>query len=86
MTIVWKDKKAASFISTQCDVRGDETVRESRRMERTSKFQRSLPLPFTTSTWGSRSQGPNVPVLRDLKASKEVVALTVLLLLIGEYC
>lgn len=43
---------------------------ESRMMEGTSKFQRYLPLHFTTSTWGSRSQRPNAPVLRDLNTSK----------------
>ena len=40
---VWKDKKLVSFISTQCDVRGDETVRRKQRMEHTSKFLRFLP-------------------------------------------
>lgn len=28
---VWKDKKAVSFISTQCNVRGDETVRRKQK-------------------------------------------------------
>ena len=28
---VWKDKKLVSFISTQCDVRGDETVRRKQK-------------------------------------------------------
>lgn len=31
MATVWKDKKVVSFISTQCNVRGDETVRRKQK-------------------------------------------------------
>ena len=87
VTIVWEDKKLASFISTQCDVRGHETVR---RKQNDGTYIKVPTIPSVTlynKYMGGVDHNDQMrQVLRDLKASKEVVALPVLVLLRCEYC
>lgn len=86
MATVMKDKKAVSFISTQCNVRGDETVHRKQKDETYIEVPTIPTVTIYNKYMVGRSQRPNVSVLQVLKVSKEVVVPLVLVLLRCEHC